>query len=78
MKLCDLDSGLGRLSRAFATFKERLADVKTEWNDARLEQFEKDHLREIPSRLQLLVTALDRLNDVIAQAERECADERAE
>jgi len=78
MTLCDLDSGLGRLSRAFAELKERLADVKSEWNDATLQQFEEAHLRELPSRMQLLVTAIGRLSDVVAQAERECADERPE
>ena len=75
MTICDLDSGVGQLSRAFADLKERLVDIKAEWNDATLQQFEQVHLREIPSRMQLLVTAIERLSDFVDQAERDCADQ---
>jgi uncharacterized protein YukE len=78
MTLCDLDSGIGRLSRAFAELKERVVDVKSQWNDETLRQFEEAHLRELPARMQLLVTAVERLADFVNQAERECADERPE
>lgn len=76
--ICDLESGVGKVSRAWADLKERLTDVKTEWNDATMRQFEEAYLRELPSRMQLLITAIDRLSDVIVQAERDCADERPE
>lgn len=78
MTMCDLDGGVGRLSRAFKDLKERLAEVKSQWNDASLQQFEETYLRDLPPRMQLLVTAIGRLSETIAQAERDCADERAE
>lgn len=76
MTICDLDGGIGRLSRAFKELKERLADIKSEWNDTTLQQFEENHLRDLPPRMQLLVTAIGRLSETIAQAERDCADEQ--
>ena len=78
MTICDLDSGVGQLSRAFTELKERLADVKSDWNDSRLQQFEQAFLTDVPSRMQLLVTAIERLSDFVDQAERECADQREE
>ena len=74
MMRCDLDSGVGRLTKSLAELRERVQDVKTQWNDATMQQFEDNHLREIPARMRLLATAIERLSEVVAQAERECSD----
>jgi hypothetical protein len=74
MKTCDLNSGLGQLSHAFSQFKDRLAQIKADWNDGTLQEFEATHLAPIPARVQLMVAAVQRLAEVVEAAERECAD----
>ena len=74
MKVCDLNTGLGRLAEGFSQLKERLAEVKTHWNDEAIRQFEKNHLQEIPARMQLMLAAVQRLAEVVERAERECED----
>ena len=74
MKVCDLNTGLGRLAEGFSQLKDRLAEVKTQWNDEAIRQFEKNHLQEIPARMQLMLAAVQRLAEVVERAERECED----
>lgn len=74
MNVCDLDSPSGRLARAFAELKQSLAEVRETWNDDTARRFDQEHLREIPARLHLLVTAVDRLAGEVRQAERDCSD----
>jgi hypothetical protein len=74
MKICDLNTGLGQLAHAHAKLRDRMADVKEQWNDEALRQFEKDHLEELPARLQLLVTAVQHLAEILEQAERDCEE----
>lgn len=75
MRTCDLNSGLGQLSHAFSQFKERLVEIKADWNDGTLQQFEATHLASLPARLQLMVAAVQRLAEVVEAAERDCADQ---
>lgn len=74
MKVCDLNTGLGRLTQAFSQFKERWAQTKAHWNDERGRQFEEQHLREIPAHMQQMVGAIGRLGEVLEKAQRECED----
>lgn len=74
MSLCDLETGTGRIAQAFGRLKDRLKDVREQWTDDTLRRFEQDHLREIPNRLRLLLSAMEQLNGTLAQAERDCAD----
>lgn len=74
MRICDLNSGMGRLSQAFSDLKERWAEAKTNWRDDASRQFEQTHLQPIPARLQQLVAAVHRLSDVLEKAEPECED----
>lgn len=75
MKICDLSSGVGQLTLAFSELKERWAETKTHWNDDAMRQFEKKHLQEIPSRIQMLLLAAQRLSEVLQKAERDLQDE---
>ena len=76
MKICDLNTGLGQLAHAHAKLSERLADVKDQWNDEALRQFEKEHLAEMPPRLQQLVSAVQHLTELLEHAERDCEEPR--
>ncbi len=75
MKICDLNTGMGRLNQAFAHLKEKWAEAKTHWHDEASRQFEEQHLRPIPTQLQLTVAAVNRLAEVLEKAERECEDD---
>lgn len=74
MSICDLNSGQGQLAHAFAQLKDRVSEIKSNWNDGTLQQFEATHLAPIPGRLQQLMAALQRLAETLAVAERECED----
>ena len=74
MKSCDMNTGLGQLAHAFKMLKERWADAGTKWTDDTQRQFEKKYLAEIPSQLQHLLAAAQRLTEVLERAERECED----
>lgn len=74
MRVCDLNTGLGQLSHAFSQLRERLNESQADWNDSARQQFEKEHLNEIPNRLQLLVAAVQRLSEVLEKAEKDCED----
>ena len=74
MRICDLNTALGKMSHAFAKLKERWATAKLHWNDDTNKQFEKNLLRDIPPKLQQLVSSAQRLADLLAQAERDCED----
>lgn len=75
MAICDLQTGLGQLAQAQTRLREQWALAKTHWHDQASRQFEEQHLREIPARLQLLAAAVQRLSAVLAQAERECGED---
>jgi len=74
MKVCDLNTGLGQLTHAFAELKDRWAETKDQWQDDVRRQFEQNHLQPIPSRLQLLVAAVQRLTETLELAEKELDD----
>lgn len=74
MRICDLNSGLGQLSHAFSQLKDRLADTKSQWDDASRRQFEENHINEIPARMQLLLAGVQRLAEVLEKAEKDCDD----
>lgn len=78
MKICDLDTGLGRLAQAASQLKERWLATREHWQDDAARQFEKTHLNQLPARLQLLVGATQRLAEVLRAAEQECSDRREE
>jgi hypothetical protein len=76
MRICDLNSGLGQLSQAYGKLKERLVETRELWTDDAFRKFDQQRLNEIPSRLQVLAAAVNRLGEVLAAAERECGEPR--
>lgn len=77
MKICDLGSGCGQLTQAFADLKDRWKEAKEHWNDDVRQQFEQTHLAEIPTRLTQLLGAAQRLAEVLEKAGKECGGEEA-
>jgi hypothetical protein len=77
MRPCDLTTGLGQLTDAIATLKDRWSETKNVWNDDSSQLIEKKYLEEIPTRLRFLFIATQRLAEVMEKAQRECEDPAA-
>jgi len=76
MRICDLNSGLGQLSQAYGKLKERLVETREVWRDDAFRKFDQQRMNEIPSKLQVLAAAVNRLAEVLGEAERECGEPR--
>ncbi len=74
MKICDLHTGTGRLMRAAKTLRERWGETNAEWNDSASQQFEQAFLKPLGPEVQLTLTAIQRLAEVLEAAEKECED----
>ena len=62
--ICDLHTGVGQLAQALSELKDHWSDAKTHWNDETSREFEQTFLGELPGRLQQVVLAAQRLNEV--------------
>jgi hypothetical protein len=78
MRICDLNTGLGQLSQAFSQLKERLAETKTHWNDDTSRAFQQTHLEPILPKLQLTLSAIQHLSEILSKAEKELDDRAPE
>jgi hypothetical protein len=76
MNVCDLHTGIARMSKAFSDLKRRWNDAQGHWHDDVRKKFEQDHLQPIPMQIQLLLTAAQRLNEVLERAERELSEKQ--
>jgi hypothetical protein len=74
MKHCDLITGMGRIQRAAAELKEKWLDTQTHWDDRARRDFEKNHLRTLPSQITMVVAAVHELAEVLEQAEKDLED----
>ncbi|QDU30952.1 hypothetical protein ETAA8_61050 [Anatilimnocola aggregata] len=74
MRICDLNSGMGQISQGYAKLKERMVETSEVWTDDAYRQFDQQRLNEIPSRLQQLAAAVNRLTEILIEAERECGE----
>jgi len=74
MKVCDLHTGLARMSLAFKELKEHWVEAKEHWHDDVSRDFEKTHLAPILPHIQLLIAGATRLAEAVAKAEQECED----
>jgi hypothetical protein len=76
VRICDLNSGLGQLSQAYGKLRERLVETREVWTDDAFRKFDQQRLNEIPARLQVLAAAVNRLAEILGEAERECGEPR--
>jgi hypothetical protein len=67
--------GIGKLSRAFSDLKLRLAENWEQWHDVARRDFEENYLHDLPIQLQQTLVAVQRLEEILQQAEKECGDE---
>lgn len=76
MKVCDLHTSSSRLQRATRRLLEQWDDVKQHWNDQASRDFESNHLCHFLPEVSLMIGAIQRLNEQVDRAERECDDRR--
>jgi hypothetical protein len=75
MRICDLHSGAIRLTRAAKSLRDQWLDTKDHWNDQNRRDFERNHLEPIAPEITLTLAAIQRLSELLEQAERECSDD---
>ena len=75
MKICDLQSGLGRLQRSAARLKDCWSETGNAWMDETRQQFQERHLDGLAPQISMLLAATQRLAECLEQAEQECGDE---
>ncbi|MCA9179276.1 MAG: hypothetical protein KDB14_32680 [Planctomycetales bacterium] len=74
MRPCDLNSGMGRLTRAANDLRDRWRDTREQWTDGACRKFEADYLQALAPLLSQVSAAVTKFAEVIAEAESECAD----
>jgi hypothetical protein len=75
MSICDLSTGLIKLTRAAKRLRDQWAATEAHWDDQNAADFEQNHLQPILPQLTLTSAAVNRLAALLVQAERECSDE---
>lgn len=75
MKICDLYTGVIRLSRAAKDLREQWNVASDYWRDQNHDDFEAQFLQPLAPQLTLLTAAVNRLQGVLEQAERDLTDE---
>jgi hypothetical protein len=66
------DDAKGRLDHAAELLALRWQDTQAEWDDPKRDEVEDEFLRPLFSNVTSAMSALDRLRDVLARAERDC------
>ena len=72
MKIGDLSAGATLLYESMKMLQEAWAETKTHWNDKNAYQFQETHLEPIAPKVKLAQDAINRLDEVLTQAQREC------
>jgi hypothetical protein len=75
MRICDLNTGAIRLTRAAKKLRDQWLATQEHWSDQNQRDFERNHLNPIAPEITLTLAAVQRLAEVLEQAERECSDE---
>lgn len=74
MRVCDLTTSTGRLHRSMSELKDKWIEAKSHWDDATSREFAEKYLDPLPPQLTLTLSAIQRLAELIEQAERACED----
>ena len=74
MRLCDLSTGMGKLTKAAKRLKEQWELTKPHWRDQNAAEFEQTHLQPLSPQMTLTTAAVHRLAEIFIEIERDCAD----
>lgn len=68
----DLTAGSGTLRDAADSLMQAWDETKTHWNDSSSRNFEENHLRPLLRELGDGLNSIQRMGELLAQAERQC------
>ena len=77
MKICDFQTGAGRLQRDTKKLKDKWLDTKTHWQDKTSAEFEQKYLAPLLPNLKLALGAVYELAETVDEAQQELGDERS-
>ena len=75
MSSTDVSSSASKLELALKTFRTTFDAVDQQWTDAARHDFEETHLAPMESNIKTMLTAVARLAEVLAAAERQCSSD---
>jgi|WetSurMetagenome_2_1015567.scaffolds.fasta_scaffold967177_2 hypothetical protein len=72
MKTWDLTAGAGKLELAMDSLRAAGAEVEQSWDDEAFRKFQETYITPLEPKVQNFLDALQRLNEVLTDAERQC------
>lgn len=76
MKNWELNSGMARLQDALDTLEAVWGDTASYWNDPTSQRFQETYLEALQADARIAMTAIQRIAEILSQADRACRDER--
>lgn len=74
MKICDLQTSVGRLQKETKRLRDHWEQTKKHWQDQAAQDFEEKYLAPLIPALQVTLAAVYELVEVIEEAEKQCGD----
>ncbi len=68
----DISGGIGQLRDALDVLQASWTDAREEWRDGNSRSFEEEFVIPVGIELSRSFTVIQRLSDVLKQAERDC------
>lgn len=72
MSSAEVASGVGRLREALEQLEQAWGATQELWRDGNSRHFEEEQLRPIAARVRDAYSVIQRLADILKQAERDC------
>ncbi len=72
MRRIHLEGSRDQLQEAGESLERAWADTREVWQDANAENIEENHLLPLKTELVKMLSAIQKLDDVLKQAQRDC------
>ncbi len=76
MKVCDFQTGIGRLQRETKELRDKWQETKAHWNDKAAREFETKFLDPLLPNLKLTLAAIYEMAECVDDAQAACGDQR--
>lgn len=74
MRPGDLSTGVARLRDALETLETSWNETSQHWQDVNARRVEEEYLQNIVMSVKLAIESTQRMNDLLARAQRECSE----
>jgi hypothetical protein len=68
----NLHDGKAKLADSAAKLRAHWADTQADWHDAVSRDFEENHLAPLEPKINTVLRAVERLQEILSRAEHEC------